>query len=344
MNIDKTIIGKTPQGNKVELFTLTNGNGLKVKIMTYGATITSVEVPDRHGRMENVTLSLETLDDYIAGHAFFGSTVGRFANRIGDGKFTLDGAEYTLPLNSGSNHLHGGDVGFDKLVWKAEPLTPTDSAGVKFSLESPDGDQGYPGTLLAGVTYSLTANDELVMDYTAETDKPTVVNLTNHTYWNLGGPAAGDVLGHELTINAPSYLPVDEGLIPIGAAESVEGTPMDFTTPHTIGERIEQAGGYDHCYLLTGGEVGIPAAAKVVDPKSGRVMDIYTTQPGIQLYSSNHLDGEVSAFGVTYGKHHGLCLETQHYPDSPNKPHYPTTVLHPGEKYQQTTLHKFSTK
>jgi aldose 1-epimerase len=344
MNVEKEVIGTGPEGDEVELFTLTNDNGLKVKIMTFGAVVTAVEVPDRDGKVENVTLGLDSLDDYIARNPFLGSTVGRFANRIGGAKFTLDGVEYTLAANNGENHLHGGEIGFDKHIWQTETISTSDSVGVKFSRISPDGEEGYPGTLTTAVTYSLTANDELVMDYSAETDKPTIVNLTNHAYWNLAGPAAGDVLQHELMINGPSYLPVDKGLIPTGAVASVTGTPLDFTTPHKIGEHIEEIGGYDHCYVLAEAKAGMPLAARVVEPGSGRVMEVYTTQPGIQLYTSNHFDGTLSAFGVTYQKYHAFCLETQHYPDSPNKPDFPTTVLRPGEKYQQTTLHKFSTQ
>jgi len=343
MKIERENVGANAKGDAIELFTLTNDSGLKVKILTYGAIVTAVEVPDRDGKVENVTLGLESAADYVADNSsFLGSTVGRFANRIGNAKFTLDGVEYTLAANNGDNHLHGGDIGFDKQIWQAEPIESDELVGVKFSRTSPDGEEGYPGTLKATVTYTLTAADELVMDYTAETDKATIVNLTNHCYWNLGGAAAGDVLGHQMMINAPSFLPVDEGLIPSGAPAAVEGTPLDFTSMHEIGENIEEMGGYDHCYVLTESDAGMPLAARVVDPKSGRAMEVYTTQPGVQLYTSNHFDGSIKAFDISYEKYHAFCLETQHYPDSPNKPNFPSTVLRPGEKYEHTTLHKFS--
>ena len=250
MSVHKELFGKTPEGVAVDLYTLTNSKGLRVKIMTYGATIISVEAPDRKGKAENVTLSLDKLDEYLKGHPFFGSTVGRYANRIAKGKFTLDGKQYTLATNNNENHLHGGIKGFDKYVWDAKPVETADSVGVVFTHESPDGDEGYPGKLNAKVTYSLTNDNELKMEYEATTDKPTIVNLTNHTYWNLTG-ATDDVLGHELMLNADRYLPVDKGLIPLGELRTVKGTPMDFTKPMAIGSRIAKVeGGYDHCYVL----------------------------------------------------------------------------------------------
>jgi len=348
MTIDKQTYGKTPDGTEVDQYTLADAKGLRVKIITYGAMITSVEVPDRDGKPANVTLHRDSLKDYLAGHPFFGCAVGRYANRIAKGKFTLDGHEYTLATNNGPNHLHGGNKGFDKYVWKAEPVEGDGFVGVKFSHVSPDGDEGYPGELKATVIYTLSNDNELKMDYTATTDKPTVVNLTNHAYWNLaapgGYPGSGDVLGHELTLNADRYLPVDAGLIPLGELKPVKGTPMDFTQPKTIGSRIEQIeGGYDHCYVLNKKEgEKLSLAARVVEPKSGRTMEIYTTQPAIQLYTGNFLDGTVTGGGVAYQKHFALCLETEHYPDSPNRPEYPSTVLRPGETYHEVTVHKFS--
>ncbi|MBU4270448.1 MAG: galactose mutarotase [Planctomycetes bacterium] len=345
MSIKKEPFGKTPEGADVDLYTLTNANGLRVKIMTYGATITSVEVPDRDGLPANVTLSLDSLDDYLKGHPFFGSTVGRYANRIAKGKFSIDGKEYTLATNNGPNHLHGGEKGFDKVVWKAEPIEGKDFVGVAFSYESPDGEEGYPGILSAKVTYSLTNNNELRMDYVAETDKPTVVNLTNHAYWNLAGGGAGDVLDHLLTLNADRFLPTDDGLIPLGELEPVAGTPMDFTQPKTIGSRIGQVeGGYDHCYVLnkTDGDTEPTFVAKITEPGSGRVMEIFTTQPGVQFYTGNFLDGTLTGGGKPFKRHYGFCLEAQHYPDSPNRPEFPTTLLRPGEKYRHLTVHKFS--
>ena len=344
MNIEKEPYGKMPDGTEVDQYTLTNANGLKVKIITYGAMITAVEVPDRDGKLANVTLNRDSLDDYLAGHPYFGCVAGRYANRIAKGKFTLDGTEYTLATNNGPNHLHGGNKGFDKYVWKTGPVGADPSAGVSFSHVSPDGDEGYPGELKATVTYSLTEGNELKMEYTATTTKPTVLNLTNHAYWNLAGAGSGDVLGQELMLNADRYLPVDDGLIPLGELKSVNDTPMDFTQPKTIGSRIDQVeGGYDHCYVLNkkeGGETSL--VARVADPKSGRVMEIYTTQPAVQFYTGNFLDGSVSGGGVAYQKHYGFCLETQHYPDSPNQPAFPSTVLRPGETYHEVTVHKFS--
>jgi aldose 1-epimerase len=346
-NVKKESYGKTPQGEQVDLYTLTNAHGLHVKIITFGATIIGVETPDRDGKLANITLSCDSLADYVKGHPFFGSTVGRYANRIGKGKFTLNGKDYALATNNGINHLHGGNKGYDKVVWKAEPVEMADSAGVVFTHESPDGDEGYPGKLTATVTYTLTNDNELKMEYSAVADKPTIVNLTNHTYWNLAGGGSGDVLKHELTLNADRYLPVDDGLIPTGELKAVKGTPMDFVTPLTIGSRIaEVKGGYDHCYVLNRkeGDKGLSLVAKIVEPQSGRVMEILSTQPGVQFYSGNFLDGTAQGGGKKYEKHFGFCLETQHFPDSPNKPAFPSTVLKPGEKYQQTTVHKFSVK
>ena len=344
MTVEKQVMGKTPHDEVVHLVTLENANGLKVKIMTFGATITAVEVPDRNGKIENVTLYLDSLDDYVKGHPFFGSTVGRYANRIAKGKFTLDGKEYTLATNNGENHLHGGVKGFDKAVWKAKPVRAEDSVGVTFTHTSPDGDEGYPGTLKATVTYSLSNDDDLRMEYSATTDKPTVVNLTNHAYWNLAGAGSGDVLDHDLMINADRYLPVDEGLIPLGELAPVKGTPMDFTTPHKIGARIDQVeGGYDHCYVLVNKKPGkLSLCARVKEPTSGRVMEIRTTEPAVQLYTGNFLDGSLTAGGKKYQKHYAFCLETEHFPDSPNRPEYPPVVLRPGEKYRHLTIHKFS--
>lgn len=345
MSIEKKTIGKTPDGVEVDIYTLTNANGLKVKIMSYGATITSVEVPDRDGKLDNVTLYLDSFENYLAGHPFFGSTVGRYADQIAKGKFTLDCVEYTLATNNGPNHIHGGEKGFDKVVWEAEAIKRDDSVGVAFSYESPDGEDGYPGNLSVRVIYTLTNADELKMEYTAETDRATHLNLTNHAYWNLAGAGSGDVLEHELMINADRYLPVDEEFLPLGKPKNVKSTPMDFTEPRTIGSRIGQVkgGGYDHYYVLNKKEgEQLSLAARVVETNSGRVMEAYTTQPGVQLYTANLLDGSLKAGGATYEKHHGICLETQHYPDSPNRPEYPSTVLRPGETYNQVTIHRFN--
>ncbi|HYW78808.1 MAG TPA: galactose-1-epimerase [Thermoguttaceae bacterium] len=346
MSVTKESYGTTPDGTEVDLFTLTNANGLRVKIISYGALMISVETPDRDGKFANITLHRDSLEKYVEDHPYFGCTVGRYANRIAKGKFTLDGVEYTLATNNDANHLHGGEKGFDKKVWQADEFTAEDGTmvGVTFSLVSPDGDEGYPGEMSATVTYTLSNEDELMMAYTAETDKTTVVNLTNHAYWNLAGAGSGDILKHELTLNADNYLPVDDGLIPLGNLEPVKDTPMDFTTPQAIGSRIDQVeGGYDHCYVLNkSGDVDMSLAARVVSPESGRVMEIYTTQPAIQFYTGNFLDGSVDGSGIAYQKNYAMCLETQHYPDSPNQPEFPSTVLKPGERYEQITLHRFS--
>lgn len=344
MDVVHKVIGSTADGSEVCEYVLTSGRGLKATVITYGATLTSVETPDRDGKWSNITLNLESLDDYLRGHPCFGCVVGRYANRIGGAKFTLDGREYSLPKNSGPNHIHGGPRGFDKLVWKAEPIRGDGFVGVKLTHVSPDGHQGFPGRLEVEMVYRVTGDDKLEMEYTARTDKPTHVNLTNHAYWNLGGPASGNVLDHVLMINADRYLPVDENVLPLGEMRPVQGTPMDFTSPQPIGSRIAETGrGYDHCYVLNKEQPGqLALAARAADLESGRVMEVWTTQPGVQLYTANFLDGKLQAHGVAYGKHHGFCLETQHFPDSPNRPEYPSTVLRPGETYRELTVHKFS--
>jgi aldose 1-epimerase len=344
MKIECASMGKTQAGEEVHVYTLTNAGGLKAKVMTYGATLIAVDLPDRNGKFENVTLHLESLADYLAGHPFFGSIAGRYANRIAKGKFTLDSHQYTLATNNGPNHLHGGIRGFDKAVWKARPIETPHAVAVGLTHVSPDGDEGYPGKLTAEVVYTLTNDNELKMEYTATTDKPTVVNLTNHTYWNLGGIHAGNILDHQLTLNADRYLPVDDTLIPLGDPQPVRGTAMDFTHPETIGGRIDQVrGGYDHCYVINQKQDGqLTLVGRAMDAKSGRAMEIYTTQPAVQFYSANFLDGSLKAEGVAYTNHYGFCLETQHYPDSPNHPSYPSTVLRPGQTYHQLTVHKFT--
>ena len=343
MSIERTTLGTLDDGTEVQQYTLRNAAGVEVDVMTLGATLRRVAVPDRDGKNENVTLHLDSLDDYVAGHPYFGSIVGRYANRIAQGRFTLDGTEYTLATNNGPNHLHGGEVGFDKRVWQAEPVERDDAVGLRLTYVSPAGEEGYPGTLTTTVLYELTDDNRLVFDYTAVTDQPTVVNLTNHAYWNLGGATSGSVLDHRLMINADGFLPVDHGLIPLGPVEPVADTPMDFRQPETIGARIDQVeGGYDHCYVLNKprGE-DLPLAARLVDPDSGRVMEVRTTQPAVQFYSGNFLDGTLSANGHAYRKHAGVCLETQHFPNSPNQPEYPSTLLQPGETFHERTEHKF---
>ena len=342
MSIQNEILGKDADGVEIEQYTLTNANGMRVKIMTLGATLTSVEVPDRHGKLENVTLSLDSLDEYLAGHPCFGSVCGRYANRIAKGKFTLEGQEYSLATNNGPNHLHGGIKGFHKMVWTAGPASGENAVGVTFTYRSRDGEEGYPGNLTAKAVYSLTNDDELKMEYIAITDKPTPVNLTNHAYWNLAGGGSGDVLDHELQLNADRYLPVDETLIPLGELRPVRDTPMDFTTPRKIGSRINEVpGGYDHCYVVNHKEgESLALAARLRDPKSGRVMEVYTTQPGVQLYTAGGLRRKRSD-GTEYGPHAGVCLETQHFPDAPNQPQFPSTILRPHETLRELTVHKF---
>jgi len=348
MKHEKAQFGKTAEGTPVDLYTLSDGKGTTVKITTYGAIITELIVPDRNGKPGNVVLGFDNLDQYLKGHPFFGAVAGRVANRIAKGKFTLDGKTYTLAVNNGPNHLHGGLKGFDKKVWKADDVRAGDNeASLKLIYTSPDGEEGYPGTLTATVVYTLTDQNELKMEYTATTDKATPVNLTNHSYFNLAG--SGDVLGHELTLNCDNYTPADATLIPTGEIASAKGTGLDFTKAKPIGKDIRQyydfAKGYDHNFVINGGGKSLTLAARVHEPKTGRVMECFTTEPGVQLYTGNHLDGKLTGLGgVTYGQHSGFCLETQHYPDSINKPSFPSVVLRPGQTYKTTTIYRFSTK
>ena len=347
MNIDTQSFGRTPEGEEVFLYTLVNAKGLRVRVMNYGAIIVSMEVPDRHGRLDDVLLGCDSLDQYIGRGGCAAAVIGRYANRIGGAKFVLDGVEYKLAANSGPNHIHGGRKGFDKMVWKQEAVTASeDKAWVRLSYLSRDGEEGYPGNLRCTVTYTLTNDDELRIDHEAETDKKTVVNLTNHAYWNLAGQGNGDVLGHQLMINANRFTAVDTGLIPTGVTLSVIDTPLDFLSPRAIGARIRQlSNGYDHNYILNGAPGALKLCAVVYEPTTGRVMEVRTTEPGVQLYTANHLNGStVGKGGKTYVKHAAFCLETQHYPDSPNKPEFPSTVLEPGKKFASQTLHKFSAK
>jgi aldose 1-epimerase len=337
--------GKTPTGAEVQRFILTNGAGLEAAIMTYGATLTTLSAPDRDGKPGIVTLYLDTLDDYLRGHPLFGSVVGRYANRIANARFAIDGTEYALEANAKPHHIHGGNQApFHTAVWKAEAARDGGDAAVKLTHVSRDGEGGYPGTVEASVTYKLTGENALVMEYEARTDKPTHVNLTNHAYWNLAGAGSGDVLGHVLALQADRYLAADKAKIPTGELADVKGTPMDFTRPQPVGSRIKQVEGenYDHCYVLERKEgEGRTWCALVTEPKSGRVMKVETTQPGVQLYTARGLNDRLKGGGKPYGPYHGLCLETQHYPDSPNKPAFPTTLLRPGEAYRQVTVHRF---
>jgi len=343
VDVQKEPFGRTADGTAVDIYTLTNGKGLKARIMTYGATLVSLEVPDRAGKTGDVVLGYDGFDGYTKSSPYFGSIVGRYGNRIAKGQFSLDGVAYRLATNNGENHLHGGIKGFDKVVWKAGPVREPGAVGVKLNYLSRDGEEGYPGNLTVTVVYTLTNDNELKISYEAETDKATPVNLTHHSYFNLAGE--GDILGHELTIHAEGYTPVDAGLIPTGEIRPVKGSPFDFTTPHAIGERIVQVeGGYDHNFVLRSGGGILAPAARVFEPKSGRVMEISTTEPGLQFYSGNFLDGTIAGKGgKVYQRHFGFCLETQHFPDSPNKPDFPSTILRPGAVYRSLTSHKFST-
>ena len=334
--------GKTPDGTDVKLYTLTNQQGVTVKITNYGGIVTSIITPDKNGEAGNIVLGFDNLDTYLAGHPYFGAIAGRCANRIAKGKFTLNGEEYTLAINNGPNHLHGGLQGFDKQVWAAEIL-PEQNA-LKLTYTSKDGEEGYPGTLTTTVTYTLTEANELKIDYHATTDKATPINLTNHSYFNLAAGKAEDALNHKVFIQADRYTVVDGNLTPTGELRPVAGTPMDFTTPHAIGSRIAQvAGGYDHNYVLTKTQPGQPElAARVYEPLTGRVLETYTTQPGMQFYSGNFLDGSLkSPAGIIFKKHYGFCLETQHFPDSPNQPRFPSTILNPGDTYKESTVYRF---
>jgi len=348
MNVKVEEFGKMPDGKTVDMVTMSNSKGLTAKIITYGGIITSFEAPDRNGKPADIVLGFDNLQGYLKGHPYFGAIIGRYGNRIGKAKFTLDGTEYKLAKSDGENTLHGGEKGFDKVVWKIEKAQVEDgNAVLKLSYTSKDGEQGFPGNLKCVVTYTLTADNKLKMHYEATTDKPTVVNMTNHAYWNLAGQDNGDVLGHEVMLNADKMTAVDEGLIPTGEMMDVNGTPFDFTKPMKIGSRIKQIdiGGYDHNYVLNGKSGEMKLAAKVYEPTSGRIMEIETTEPGVQFYTGNFLDGTLKGKGgKVYNKHAAFFLETQHFPDSPNHDNFPSTVLRPGEKYETVTVHTFSTK
>ena len=349
-DIARAPFGATPDGRPVELYTLTNGSAMTVTILTYGGIVRSLTVPDRRGDVANVVLGLPDLEAYVHRNPYFGCITGRYANRIAGGRFTLEGVEHRLSTNDPPNHLHGGNVGFDKRVWVAIELGDGDGVGVRLTHSSPDGDEGYPGMVDVQVDYVLTADDSLRIDYRATTDAPTIVNLTNHTYFNLAGEGSGDVGDHELTIDAGRYLPVDATQIPTGAVDPVPGTPMDFRTPRAIGERIhddafEQLAigrGYDHTWVLDREGAGLIRAARAVDPGSGRTLEVLTTEPGVHLYAGNLLDGTlIGTGGRPYGSRAGFALETQHLPDSPNRPEFPSTVLRPAERYASTTVYRF---
>jgi len=348
--VKREVFGKTPDGAVVEIFTLKNAHGMEVRAMTYGGIITSLRVPDRDGRFDDVVLGYDNLDGYIENNSpYFGAIVGRYGNRIANGQFTLDGNLYRLARNNGPNHLHGGNKGFNQVLWKGEVFRNAEGAGVVFRYTSVDGEEGYPGRLVAEVTYRLNDQDQLIVEYSAKSDKPTPVNLTQHTYFNLTG-GVRDVLDHELKIDANRYTPVDATLIPTGSLAPVAGTPFDFTQPTKIGARIEEEDeqlrngkGYDHNFVLNRSDSGLVHAARVAEPTSGRVLDVWTTEPGLQFYSGNFLDGTiVGKSGTVYRQRYGFCLETQHFPDSPNRAEFPSTILRPGEEYRSRTVFAFS--
>lgn len=351
MKVEKELFGEF-EGKKVDLYTLTNAKGLEMKVTTYGGIVTSLKVPDRNGKMGDIVLGYNNLEGYVKNNPYFGCIVGRYGNRIGKAKFLVDGKEYTLAKNNGENSLHGGIKGFDKVVWDAKAIMGDDSVGVELKYMSKDGEEGFPGNLDVTVVYTMTNDNEFKIDYFATTDKPTVVNLTHHSYWNFAGEGSGDILGHELMINADTFTPVDEGLIPTREMPTVKGTPMDFRTLTAIGARIDAdykqlkfGKGYDHNWVLNKQQWAMTLAATLYEPTTGRLMEIYTMEPGIQFYAGNFLDGSIiGKSGKPYEFRNGLCLETQHYPDSPNKPNFPSVVLRPGEEYRTTTIHKFSTK
>ena len=349
----KSSWGKTPDGELVDLYTLTNKNGVEAAITTYGGAVVSLKVPDRNGKLGDVVLGFDAVDGYVDNKSYFGALIGRYGNRIGHAQFTLDGKTYQLAKNNGDNTLHGGIKGFNKVVWAAKEIPAKDGQALELSYVSKDAEEGFPGNLNVRVIYTLTESNELKIEYFATTDKKTVVNLTNHSYFNLAVPGSGDILGHILMIEADKFTPVDSGLIPTGELRDVIGTPFDFRKPTPIGarinsddEQIKLGGGYDHNFVLRRkpGDA-ILLAARVVEPKTGRVMEVWTTEPGVQFYTGNFLDGSAHGKGgMAYTKRSAFCLETQHFPDSPNQPKFPSVVLNPGERYHTTTIYKFSTE
>ena len=350
MDIKQEAFGSTADGTPVDLYTLTNDSGMVAKITNYGGIIVSLMAPDREGRFDDVVLGFDSLDEYLDHNPFFGCLVGRYGNRIANARFTLESVEYVLANNNGQNHLHGGRKGFDKVVWKATAIEEQEAVGLQLSYLSPDGEEGYPGNLSVTVLYTLTDQNELRIDYAATTDKTTVVNLTNHSYFNLSGAGSGDILDHELAIEADQFTPVDGTLIPTGEVRSVADTPLDFCQSTPIGARIEQddeqmgfGGGYDHNWVIRGEAGSLRLAARAFAPDTGRVLEVHTTEPAMQFYAGNMMPEAIPGKGgKTYVRRGGLCLETQHYPASPNRPSFPSTVLRPGETYSTTTLFRFS--
>ncbi len=354
--IEKSGFGKLKDGTAIDIYTLKNTNGMTVKITNYGGAIVSWTAPDKNGKYEDIVLGCDSVSGYENGVPYFGALVGRYGNRIAKGKFTLDGKNYTMAVNNGENHLHGGLKGFDKVIWNVEPINGSEPA-LKLTYLSKDMEEGYPGNLSVEVVYTLQKDNSLKMDYKATTDKTTVVNLTNHAYFNLTGNPNNTILNHELVLNCDKFLPVDKGLIPSGLLKPVSGTVFDFLKPHVIGERINDSvgdiqikfgGGYDHAWIINGYQpsaISSQPVAILSEPNSGRVMEVFTTEPAIQFYTGNFLDGTIKGKnGVIYKRRTGICLETEHYPDSPNQPKFPSTVLKPNEVYKTTTVYKFSTK
>ncbi|MFW6363939.1 MAG: aldose epimerase family protein [Spirochaeta sp.] len=342
MEIVKKKFGSGFDGTPVDIITISNSSGITMQCMSYGASLVSLQMPGRDGSAEDIVLGFDRFDDYLKPHPYVGATVGRVAGRISRGQFSLGGKTYNLEQNDGHNHLHGGRTGFDKVIWTPHIYGDGEEAGVLFRRESPDGEENYPGKLSAVVNYALNERNELSIRYSAETTKPTPINLTNHTYWNLGG-GKESILNHKLRINSNHYLPVDEHNVPMGEILNTDGTPMDFSHARLIGRDIKLVpGGYDHCYVLPEAETRLRPAAILNHPESGRTMEVYTTQPGLQLYTANQLRDIVGKNGVHYGKHSGVCLQTMHYPDSVNQPEFPSVILRPKEEYLQETVYRFS--
>jgi aldose 1-epimerase len=350
LQVRQETFGKTADGKSVDLYTLTNSNGLEVRAMTYGGIIVSMRVPDRKGKLADIVLGHDDFDGYLVNPPYFGAIVGRYANRIANGTFTLDGVKYTLPKNDGQNTLHGGLIGFNKVIWEAKEFKNEKGVGVAFNYLSKDGEEGFPGNLKVKVSYTLTNENQLIIDYEATTDKATPLNLTQHTYFNLAGEGNGDILAHEVMLNADRFTPADKTLIPTGEIRPVKGTPLDFTTPTAIGARINDnyeqlviGHGYDHNFVIKRKDNSLTLAARAREPNSGRVLEVFTTEPAVQLYSGNFLDGTlVGKQGHAYKKREGFCLETQHFPDSPNHPDFPSTILRPGTTFRSQTVFKFS--
>lgn len=352
MEIERSDFGQLPDGSPVDLYRLSNSKGVEAHITNFGGIVVSLKVPDRSGKLEDVVLGYDSLEGYLEESPFFGATIGRFGNRIAKGKFELAGKTYTLARNNGPNHLHGGQKGFHKVLWKAEALKAADSVGLKLYYLSPDGEEGYPGNLRVEVLYTLDNDNAFHIAYKAVTDKATVVNLTHHSYFNLSGNVKKDILDHRLKIEAEQFVPIDETQIPSGELRPVEGTPFDFSEARAIGARINEADeqlknglGYDHCWVLKGKKGEMKKAASIFEADSGRYMEVVTSEPGMQFYSGNFLDGTiVGKEGKSYEQRSGLCLETEHFPDAPNQPAFPSVVLKPGESYQSKTIYRFSVK